>query len=132
MYLTKFIYYVCESEMSRDIRFPTMWYVSDQSFCLSLEYSMSVKLLTEHHFEFLSLKGSCTGPPESTLVKMPHCWKSRHGSNVQINATFNIGPYFKTCLSFHFKTCYFSQCNVAAPVLALNNFRKSEQIQKSK
>ena len=26
-----------------------------------IEYSMSVKLLTEHHLEFLSLKGGCTG-----------------------------------------------------------------------
>ena len=38
---------------------------SDQSICLSLEYSMSVKLLTEHHFEFLSIKGGCTGLWES-------------------------------------------------------------------
>ena len=37
---------------------------------------MSVKLLTEHHLEFLSLKGGCTGSCESTLVKMSHCWKS--------------------------------------------------------
>ena len=37
---------------------------------------MSVKLLTEHHLEFLSLKGDCTGSSESTLVKMPYCWKS--------------------------------------------------------
>ena len=37
---------------------------------------MSVKLLTEHHLEFLSFKGGCTGSSESTLVKMPHCWKS--------------------------------------------------------
>ena len=37
---------------------------------------MTVKLLTEHHLEFLSLKGGCTGLSESTLVKMPHCWKS--------------------------------------------------------
>ena len=37
---------------------------------------MSVKLLTEHHLEFLSLKGGCTCLSESTLVKMPHCWKS--------------------------------------------------------
>ena len=37
---------------------------------------MGVKLLTEHHFEFLSLKGGCTSSYESTLVKMPHCWKS--------------------------------------------------------
>ena len=30
-----------------------------------LEYSMSVKLLSENHFEFLSLKGGCTGLFES-------------------------------------------------------------------
>ena len=49
---------------------------SDQSLCLSLEYSMSVKLLTEHHLEFLSFKGGCTGSSESTHVKMVHCVKS--------------------------------------------------------
>ena len=49
---------------------------SDQSLCKSLEYSVIVKLLTEHHLEFLSFKGGCTGSYESTLVKMPHCWKS--------------------------------------------------------
>ena len=37
---------------------------------------MTVKLLTEIHLEFLSLKGGCTGSSKSTLVKMPHCWKS--------------------------------------------------------
>ena len=37
---------------------------------------MNVKLLTEHHLEFLSIKGGCTCSSESTLVKMPHCWKS--------------------------------------------------------
>ena len=30
---------------------------------------MSAKLLTEHHLEFLSLKGGCTGSSESTFVK---------------------------------------------------------------
>ena len=30
---------------------------------------MSVKLLTKHHLELLSLKGGCTGSSESTLVK---------------------------------------------------------------
>ena len=49
---------------------------SDQSLCLSLEYSMSVKLLTEQHLEFLSIIGGCTGSSESALVKLPHCWKS--------------------------------------------------------
>ena len=69
--------------------FPTMWYVrpkslrspcayaqSDQSLWLSLEKFMSVKLPTEHHLEFLSLKGGCTGSSESTLVKIQHCRKS--------------------------------------------------------
>ena len=37
---------------------------------------MSVKLMTEHLLEFLSLKGGCICSSESTLVKMPHCWKS--------------------------------------------------------
>ena len=37
---------------------------------------MSVKLLTDHHFEFLSSKGGCTGSSESTLVNMSHVWKS--------------------------------------------------------
>ena len=37
---------------------------------------MIVKLRTEHHLEFLSLKGGCTGSSESTLVKMSNCWKS--------------------------------------------------------
>ena len=38
---------------------------------------MIVKLLTEHHLEFLSLKGGCRGSSESIHVKIPHCWKSR-------------------------------------------------------
>ena len=66
------------------MRFPTMcdqqsirsacaYAQSDQRLCLSLEYSMIVKLLTEHNLEFLSLNGDCRGSSESTLVKMPHC-----------------------------------------------------------
>ena len=42
---------------------------SDQSPCKSLEYSMSVKRLTEHHLEFLSLTGGYIGWSEFTLVK---------------------------------------------------------------
>ena len=49
---------------------------SDQSLCLSLEYSMTVQLLTEQRLEFLSFTGSCACSSESAHVKMPHCWKS--------------------------------------------------------
>ena len=75
-------------QMSQCMRFPTMGYVrpakpqSDQSLCQSLEYSMTVKLQTEHHLEFLSLKGGYRGSSESTLVKMPHGWKSHDAAQI--------------------------------------------------
>ena len=46
---------------------------------------MIVKLLTEHRLEFLSLTGGCTGSSESTLIKMPHCWKSHVLAHYYIN-----------------------------------------------
>ena len=49
---------------------------SDQSLCKSLEYSLNINLLPNSILEFLNLKGGCIGWSESTLVKMPHCWKS--------------------------------------------------------
>ena len=45
---------------------------------------MSVKLLTEHNPEFLSLKGGCTGASESTPVKMLHWWKSHVVAHISI------------------------------------------------
>ena len=45
---------------------------------------LTVKLLTEQHLEFLSLKGGCTGSPESRLVKMPHCWKSHVRAHIAL------------------------------------------------
>ena len=47
---------------------------------------MTVKLLTEHHLEFLSLKGGCTGSSESTLVKMSNCWKSHVMAQILVPA----------------------------------------------
>ena len=44
---------------------------------------LSIKLLTEHHLEFLSLTGGCKGSSESTLVKMPHCWKSHVAAHIK-------------------------------------------------
>ena len=46
---------------------------------------MNIKLLTEHHLEFLSLKGGCTGLSESVHVKMPHCWKSYVAAHCHIH-----------------------------------------------
>ena len=46
---------------------------------------MTVKLLTEHFFEVLSLTGGYTGSSESTLVKMPLCWKSHATAHMEIS-----------------------------------------------
>ena len=47
--------------------------------CLSI-------LLTEHHLEFLSLKGGCRGSSKSTLVKISHCWKSHAAAHISRTA----------------------------------------------
>ena len=57
---------------------------SGQSLCSSLEYSIIVKLLAEYHLEFLSLKAGYRGSSESTLVKMPHCWKSHALAQIKL------------------------------------------------
>ena len=82
-------------QMSHDKRFPTMWYVLSAKAQTSLpiwaDWSepslvtwISVKLLTEHHSEFLSLKEACTGSSESIHVKMPHCWKSHDTAQIEL------------------------------------------------
>ena len=50
---------------------------------------MSVKLLSGHHLEFVSLQGGWTGSSESTLVKMPHCWKSHVAAHICIGCLKN-------------------------------------------
>ena len=49
---------------------------------------MSVKLLTEHHLEYLSLKGDCRGSSKATLVKNLEI--SCGGSNVCLQAVLVI------------------------------------------
>ena len=57
---------------------------------------MIVKLLTEHHLQFLSLKGDCTGSSESTFVKMSNCWKS-HALRILFILTFFSNLLNETC-----------------------------------
>ena len=56
---------------------------------------MNIKLLTEHNLEFLSLIGGCTGSSKSTLVKMPHCWKSHVAAHLVATAQsiYNTSHY---------------------------------------
>ena len=54
---------------------------------------MNIKL-TEHNLKFLSLKGGCTVSSESTLVKMPHCWKSHVTAHIfKMQSLYNISRY---------------------------------------
>ena len=70
---------------------------SDQSICKSLEYSMTVNLLTEHHFEFLGLKVGCTGSSESIHVKIQHRWKP------------HVAAHFHMQLSIGYRDLYLYQ-----------------------
>ena len=74
--------------------YPTMWYVVFETTKASGQpahtrslirafVSCLNKLLTEHHLEFLPLKGGCTDSSESTPVKMPHCWKSHVTAHIR-------------------------------------------------
>ena len=66
---------------------------------MSLEYSMTVKLLTEHHLEFLSFKGGCTG------VKMAHRWKSHVAA--QMNLTYICSLHYSYFLLTNVHLIYF-------------------------
>ena len=83
--------------------FPTMWYVRP---------AMIVKLLTEHHLEFLSLKGGCRGLSESTLVKMSNCWKSY--VTAQISFTLLLSSLFSSIANFGSKPAIVGRKNGAA------------------
>ena len=72
---------------------------------------MSVKLLTEYHLEVLSLKGSCTGSSESTLVKMPHCLKSHVTTQMS-----SIILTHKSLMKSNFVIC----CSCVWPLLNLD------------
>ena len=76
---------------------------------------MTVKLLTEHHLEFLNLKGGCTGSSESTLVKMSNCCKCHAAAHINlINKVFltNTSPYpadiFVKKIHDHIVCCFYS------------------------
>ena len=60
--------------------------------------SMDVKPLTVRYLEFVILIGCCTGPPESTLVKMSHCWKSHVAAQMSVNKKNRT---FRTTLVLH-------------------------------
>ena len=63
---------------------------------------MIVELLTEHRFEFLSLKGGCRGLSESTHVKMSDCWKSDAAAHILSASEIDINPFSFIKMKFYF------------------------------
>ena len=51
---------------------------------------MNDKVMTEHHLRFLSLKGGWKGSSVSTLVKMPHSWKSHAAAHMLCKVKANL------------------------------------------
>ena len=62
---------------------------------------MIVKLLTEHHFEFLSLKGGYRGSAESTRVNMSICWKSHALAHLKVPGTIWHDQIYSTTKETH-------------------------------
>ena len=81
---------------------------------------MIVKLLTEHHLEFLSLKGGCRGLSESTHVKKQHCWKSHATIHIPLCILLNLCLGFDTIIlgrfSLHFKGLQLSNFQIEVAV----------------
>ena len=67
---------------------------------------MDIKSLTEHHLEFLSLKGGCTGSSESINVKMLHCWNSHVVAQVKPMLTLVMLSIFCTTFLPNFYPVY--------------------------
>ena len=76
---------------------------------------MTVKLLTEHHLEFLSFEEGCTGSCESTLVKMPHCWK------------LYVAAHMLTGWHLPFFIIYFTLVNVYVDVVVFTGIAGTSQ-----
>ena len=86
---------------------------------------MTVKLLTEHHMEFLSLKGGCTGSSESTLVIIPHCWKSHVVAQFKISMFYYLSP--DLCFFLRGSSCELSPGSVQDNKVSVAHLRaKSE------
>ena len=60
---------------------------------------MIVKLLTEYHLEFLSIKEGYIGSSESTHVKMSNCWKSHATAQILRFLERLISKFSSTILS---------------------------------
>ena len=76
---------------------------------------MIVKVLTELNSEFLSLKEGCTGASESTLVKMPNCWKSHVTAHIYSDQLTSSASLSASMVMFDLKNWTDCKSIVAPP-----------------
>ena len=69
---------------------------------------MIVKLLTEHQFEFLSLKGGCRGSSESTLIKLSNCWNSHAAAHYYNMSSPYVNTFIKLEDEIQYRTEHLS------------------------
>ena len=69
---------------------------------MSLEYFMIVKLLTEQHLEFLSLKAGYRGSSESKHVKMSYCLKSHAAAQLSLRVMAQTVVAFLSCVHSYY------------------------------
>ena len=60
------------------------------SCCSSCIARKDAKPYNNMHLEYLSLKEGCTDSSGSTLVKMPHCWKSHVMAQLMLDIGFSM------------------------------------------
>ena len=79
---------------------------------------MSVKLITEDHLEFLTLKVCYTGSSKSTIVKIPRCWKS----HVMTHTTGKLLLFY-----LYIVVEYYCTVSILAFYFILHQFQKVNQ-----
>ena len=67
---------------------------------------MMGKLLTEHHFESLSLEGRFIGSSEYTHVKMSNCWKSHALAQDLEIYKYNCYSNYTLTFAYHSTMCF--------------------------
>ena len=84
-----------------------MWYVrpaKPEISSLIRAFACRLKLLAEHHLEALSLKRGCKFSSESTVVKLPHCWKSHVTDHIIVTASEQIHLYSVSSYNIYSRT----------------------------
>ena len=91
---------------------------------------MRVKLLSEHHLGFFSLKGGCTGTSESILVKFHILEITCHGSYIDVEKYYMYATYNSLCAQISQNVTYwyqfFTRCKELVPIFHSVKFVKCE------